>query len=207
MSEKYLDFSFEKTNSAYMLFYEWRSNNGKKERDQCGTPTSSTSSSINNDLRDDQKPGCSKDVTFEMNCEDGEKVCEPIAVAALSSNVSSPDEENSKSLLKNKLETENSSNLNSISDKLIDNNECDIDDKLNTSASSTASNSEHLNNDEKNKIVNCNKSVNNSSLMAKSPPNKKQRKSLLNKELEDWIWQDNRHYLEDRNIFEHTYFK
>jgi hypothetical protein len=33
------------------------------------------------------------------------------------------------------------------------------------------------------------------------------RKSLLSKELEDWIWQDNRHYLEDRNIFEHTYFK
>lgn len=33
------------------------------------------------------------------------------------------------------------------------------------------------------------------------------RKSLLNKDLEDWIWQDNRHYLEDRNIFEHTYFK
>lgn len=33
------------------------------------------------------------------------------------------------------------------------------------------------------------------------------RRSLLSKELEDWIWQDNRHYLEDRNIFEHTYFK
>lgn len=36
---------------------------------------------------------------------------------------------------------------------------------------------------------------------------KAKRKSLLNKDLEDWIWQDNRHYLEDRNIFEHTYFK
>jgi hypothetical protein len=36
---------------------------------------------------------------------------------------------------------------------------------------------------------------------------KSKRKSLLSKELEDWIWQDNRHYLEDRNIFEHTYFK
>lgn len=29
----------------------------------------------------------------------------------------------------------------------------------------------------------------------------------LNKELEDWIWQDNRHFLQDRNVFEHTYFK
>lgn len=29
----------------------------------------------------------------------------------------------------------------------------------------------------------------------------------LNKDLEDWIWQDNRQFLQDRNIFEHTYFK
>lgn len=33
------------------------------------------------------------------------------------------------------------------------------------------------------------------------------RTSLLSKELEEWIWQDNRHFLQDRNIFEHTYFK
>lgn len=36
---------------------------------------------------------------------------------------------------------------------------------------------------------------------------KLKKRSLLSKDLEDWIWQDNRHYLEDRNIFEHTYFK
>lgn len=35
----------------------------------------------------------------------------------------------------------------------------------------------------------------------------KRKVSLLSKDLEEWIWQDNRHYLEDRNIFEHTYFK
>jgi ubiquitin carboxyl-terminal hydrolase 34 len=29
----------------------------------------------------------------------------------------------------------------------------------------------------------------------------------LSKELEDWIWQDNMHFLKDKNIFEHTYFK
>lgn len=29
----------------------------------------------------------------------------------------------------------------------------------------------------------------------------------LNKELEDWIWQDNMHFLRDKNIFEHNYFK
>lgn len=34
-----------------------------------------------------------------------------------------------------------------------------------------------------------------------------QFRPLLSKELEDWIWQDNRQFLQDRNIFEHTYFK
>ena len=45
-------------------------------------------------------------------------------------------------------------------------------------------------------------------LVLKEKANEKlKRKTLLSKDLEDWIWQDNRHYLEDRNIFEHTYFK
>ncbi|XP_058454824.1 ubiquitin carboxyl-terminal hydrolase puf [Malaya genurostris] len=37
------------------------------------------------------------------------------------------------------------------------------------------------------------------------PPPKRKRK-VLSQELEEWIWQDNRHFLQDRNIFEHTYF-
>uniref|UniRef100_A0A182MX29 ubiquitinyl hydrolase 1 n=1 Tax=Anopheles culicifacies TaxID=139723 RepID=A0A182MX29_9DIPT len=46
VAEKYLDFSFEKTNSAYMLFYEWRSNKGKNvQRDQVDQQQASTSSS------------------------------------------------------------------------------------------------------------------------------------------------------------------
>lgn len=32
-----------------------------------------------------------------------------------------------------------------------------------------------------------------------------QRPITLSKELEDWIWQDNMHFLRDKNIFEHTY--
>jgi ubiquitin carboxyl-terminal hydrolase 34 len=39
-------------------------------------------------------------------------------------------------------------------------------------------------------------------LLVKTP-----HRSLLSKELEDWIWQDNRHFLQDKNVFEHTYFK
>lgn len=31
--------------------------------------------------------------------------------------------------------------------------------------------------------------------------------SMLSKDLEDWIWKDNRNFLRDKNIFEHTYFK
>uniref|UniRef100_A0A182R156 ubiquitinyl hydrolase 1 n=1 Tax=Anopheles farauti TaxID=69004 RepID=A0A182R156_9DIPT len=40
-----------------------------------------------------------------------------------------------------------------------------------------------------------------------SHSNKRLRHRPLSKELEEWIWQDNRHFLQDRNIFEHTYFK
>ena len=29
----------------------------------------------------------------------------------------------------------------------------------------------------------------------------------LSKELEDWIWEDNMQFLQDKNIFEHTYFQ
>ncbi|XP_052863668.1 ubiquitin carboxyl-terminal hydrolase puf [Anopheles cruzii] len=39
-----------------------------------------------------------------------------------------------------------------------------------------------------------------------SSTNKRLRRRPLSKELEEWIWQDNRHFLQDRNIFEHTYF-
>lgn len=38
-------------------------------------------------------------------------------------------------------------------------------------------------------------------------PSKERRITLLSKDLEEWIWQDNKQFLQDRNIFEHTYFK
>ena len=47
MTEKYLDFSFEKTNSAYMLFYEWRSNKGTNgQRDRDAEEASSSTSNV-----------------------------------------------------------------------------------------------------------------------------------------------------------------
>lgn len=43
--------------------------------------------------------------------------------------------------------------------------------------------------------------------LSSSSSKKSSPKTLLNKELEEWIWEDNRYFLQDRNIFEHTYFK
>lgn len=107
MTEKYLDFSFEKTNSAYMLFYERRDVEKKKKREVISTPSCS-----------------SQDANRSLSSEDNS-----------------------------------------------------------------------MENDSENKIINDQQKV-----VVK-------KRSLLSKDLEDWIWQDNRHYLEDRNIFEHTYFK
>lgn len=117
MTEKYLDFSFEKTNSAYMLFYERRS----KEK----TPKKSVSSNA--------------------------------------MEVSKPEEAQA-----------------STSAQSDENKDC--------------------NNEKTANQIDCDAEVKEKKIVRK-------KVSLLSKDLEEWIWQDNRHYLEDRNIFEHTYFK
>jgi ubiquitin carboxyl-terminal hydrolase 34 len=107
VTEKYLDFSFEKTNSAYMLFYERRTIEKQKKVELLSTPSCS-----------------SQDANRNLPSED------------------------------NSMENDTENKISTINEL---------------------------------KVV--------------------KRRSLLSKDLEDWIWQDNRHYLEDRNIFEHTYFK
>lgn len=47
----------------------------------------------------------------------------------------------------------------------------------------------------------------NSSVGNRSPSPTPSATFELSKELEDWIWQDNMHFIQDKNIFEHTYFK
>lgn len=150
MTEKYLDFSFEKTNSAYMLFYEWRSGKGE-QRNQSESPTT-------------MSPGSSVSQLQETGKSDE---------ASTSDHVMTADD---------KIET-NSTLL--LSEMVAD---CDIETKL----PSTSSQAKKADEDD---------APSSSSLV------RSKRKSLLNKDLEEWIWQDNRHYLEDRNIFEHTYFK
>lgn len=147
MTEKYLDFSFEKTNSAYMLFYEWRSGKGGNEqRNQSESPTT-------------MSPGSSVSQLQETGKSDE-------AQASTSDQMMTDDAP--------KVET-----VESIAD-------CDIESKASTSYQARKSDDDDP---------------------PKSSSTKAKRKSLLNKDLEEWIWQDNRHYLEDRNIFEHTYFK
>ncbi|KAL6440116.1 hypothetical protein ACFW04_003021 [Cataglyphis niger] len=99
VTDKFMDFSFEKTNSAYMLFYEWCADPGEQTKEEEAT-------------------------------------------------VSSP-----------------------IADNNADNN---------TGRSSSS--------------------------LVRNNMNKQLPPLELNKELEDWIWQDNMHFLQDKNIFEHTYF-
>lgn len=75
-------------------------------------------------------------------------------------------------------------------------NKCDIDNKSNNNGNE---------NDECR--VDTSKALSElqmSSVAGKKSPS---AKTLLNKELEEWIWEDNRYFLQDRNIFEHTYFK
>lgn len=130
VTEKYLDFSFEKTNSAYMLFYERRVPDHIRNRLQKASK-----------LQEDKIP------------------------------VPSTSKEGS---LGESIEIDNIEPDSS--------NKCDIESKNSFKSPSSPTPSQS------------------------SPPTPA-RKSLLSKSLEEWIWQDNRNFLQDRNIFEHTYFK
>lgn len=127
VTEKYLDFSFEKTNSAYMLFYERRVPDHIKNR-------------LQKTSKSQEVPSTSKDSSLGDSIEI------------------------------DNIEPDSSSN------------KCDIESK-NSFKSPT------------------------SPTPSQGSPLTPVRKSLLSKSLEDWIWQDNRNFLQDRNIFEHTYFK
>lgn len=156
MTEKYLDFSFEKTNSAYMLFYEWRSGKGGNEqRNQSESPTSLSPGSSISQL---QETGIVKSDEAHASTSSLKVIAEDVK----------------------QLET-----VTPLRETAVN---CDLD----IMAASTSSRFLSRKSDDEIK-----------SLVSK----KSKRKSLLNKDLEEWIWQDNRHYLEDRNIFEHTYFK
>lgn len=189
MTEKYLDFSFEKTNSAYMLFYERRLPEHLREKHAhlLASPTIAAAATklVNN----------SKQIN---NLE----------------NISKHDDKVDDKLEK-KVELETKTEIeDSDAKKVEDKEECD----------SKTNEKENINNDKKMECDNNSerkeeqeKDMESPSTSSGSSPSSSSTKSKqqvdnpwrpqLSKELEDWIWQDNRQFLQDRNIFEHTYFK
>lgn len=206
VTEKYLDFSFEKTNSAYMLFYE-RCTSQKDTKNQQGQSCS-----------DANEQACCSTATIDSysNFLSAANIATTTTTATKSLQ-SQPNDANDFTgvntvLNNNELLTTSasivdhsrsidgpSSQTESNNDLAIVHNKCDIDNKSDINC-----------NGNNNALVVVTSTDCNSKL---SPTTQILTKSnsintnLLNKELEDWIWLDNQEFLQDRNIFEHTYFK
>lgn len=185
VTEKYLDFSFEKTNSAYMLFYERCPTNARSKDDQ-------RSQTCSDATVDEQQACCSSDINAQPADATINTVGVPTqppttATSSLPPKIESP-------------ETESPADLAIVHNKCDIDNKCDINcNGSNSPATATASTPTTTtiattSSTELNKVAS-------PSLGGITTRN------LLSKELEEWIWEDNRYFLQDRNIFEHTYFK
>lgn len=151
VTEKYLDFSFEKTNSAYMLFYE-----------RC--PRHEGSRSQHNK---DEIPSSSNLLTN-------------ITEAQPHIQQQTPQQQ-----------TDNTCETETVGETAVKNKNCDIENK---SVTNTDSSPKTISSDRHKTAQKCGN-------VSSFPRN------IMSKELEEWIWEDNRYFLQDRNIFEHTYFK
>lgn len=208
VTEKYLDFSFEKTNSAYMLFYERVSSH------QSNNETQSDQSSSDENIKTEdsyEQAGCSttsvaataavaattsttsvkKIVDFNRMDESFENDPVPCRSDENQDEITSTPTPTLTPPATTNTSTEKPTHT--MNDELtIEHNKCDID----------------TNSDGK---QNADKTVDGSSvqsaLASTSSTKKTPTRHLLSKELEEWIWEDNRYFLQDRNIFEHTYFK
>lgn len=195
VTEKYLDFSFEKTNSAYMLFYERCVEN--KEDDQQNNQSVESKSYLDDY---EQMPSCSsappENSVPIMNSNSPIKQQPSVVVQETSPDLD--ENKNSTALaasevvpskhLSQNSEQQETETVNS--DLAIGQNKCDIDNKID--AKSNASDIIAANDDKTKKVT---------TFRSTTPEN------VLSRELEEWIWEDNRFFLQDRNIFEHTYFK
>lgn len=186
MTEKYLDFSFEKTNSAYMLFYERRlpEHLQRRHSELLATPTPSPTNEDKPDTEESVKvEGVSNMTVDEINTvEEPEKNAMPLVSEEIEQKEKKQNEEEG-------IENEEES-------------------------------AQRLEKNEEQKTANCDNLKSNNNKKPQTSTSKagiiadengasklQQIRPLLSKELEDWIWQDNRQFLQDRNIFEHTYFK
>lgn len=191
VTEKYLDFSFEKTNSAYMLFYERRSSSKATDKNNA-----SESSSTEDYAKDAQQPSTS---CTESTCD--AQSLHPCCLSRSNRTNEPPPAASSPTKDDTTIETDPEIELlkSNLDTQTKTRNSCDIvikertaaDDMDQTLADAVAVNSQK-------EAINA---------AAAFKPSTQFAFARLNKELEDWIWQDNRHFLQDRNIFEHTYFK
>lgn len=195
MTEKYLDFSFEKTNSAYMLFYERRTpvsstekivSDASSEDNTDAQPSTSCTESAGDELS--RQSGCASQLSERETklppSEDLGVIAQATTPEATATNETDPESELTKSNLETETKTRNSCDI-------VSKDRTSLDDVARTIADATTVNSQKV-------AINAASAFNSPQPVAIS---------RLSKELEDWIWQDNRHFLQDRNIFEHTYFK
>ncbi|XP_032305462.1 ubiquitin carboxyl-terminal hydrolase puf isoform X2 [Drosophila ananassae] len=211
VTEKYLDFSFEKTNSAYMLFYERRlpEHLQRRHSELLVTPTPSPTIEEKSEPEEATKMETSTESKADVDVEgDGdEKVVEkqPVKDERQQTDVGEKEVAESKPVEMEVERKEDPAPSTQGPDK------CEAGNRL----------VESTNEKEKKEVepqtANCDnhKPRTNSQNRARNDSQPSTSKAaqklllfrpLLNKELEDWIWQDNRQFLQDRNIFEHTYF-
>lgn len=192
-TEKYLDFSFEKTNSAYMLFYERVE---PQQKTKCGKNPSARETSTTESMEVGKE---------ESELRQGREEKEE---------VTNNRDDNTM--------TEVVMNEETVGDKSTTEKpeqECDIDDKVVKVVVVDDDQQEELmesNNELEAKDVtgkeDNDEEADGPEVVEKKPKleDKEMERSLSSgicKELEDWIWQDNKNFLQDVNIFEHTYFK
>lgn len=209
VTEKYLDFSFEKTNSAYMLFYE-----------RCDKPFQS-----DHDIQIDQN--CSDDTqtnddSFEQQASCSTTTPIPTSTAAAAAKVNdflkinekfdssiaiSTTSEYSVKKLNDNIETPQHNTEPNKDELAIEHNKCDIDTKSDTNCNEIKENPLSVMHTSDSTTTPATIKVSRTHMSSMNLNKKINPRNLLNKELEEWIWEDNRYFLQDRNIFEHTYFK
>ncbi|XP_037949040.1 ubiquitin carboxyl-terminal hydrolase puf isoform X2 [Teleopsis dalmanni] len=181
VTEKYLDFSFEKTNSAYMLFYERRLPKHLKDRQaELLTPPFLRLPPFLD----------SKETTVEIKTNEIENVEE----MTVNVNKSSESKLNETDINSKNSSSNNNNDSSSKPSSTVDLNSSQK--QVKTVAECAQQNSEPQ------------ASTSAAAVAAAAIKLEKTIRNLpvLNKELEDWIWEDNKQFLQDRNIFEHTYF-
>ncbi|XP_037912392.1 ubiquitin carboxyl-terminal hydrolase puf isoform X3 [Hermetia illucens] len=227
VTEKYLDFSFEKTNSAYMLFYERRVQRNDTNENAVAGGSKPAYQSICNKVESSPAQEVGK-----LQLEDSSVAAVSTAESKASTSASAnhavvvqklQQQINSSTTIQN--ETDSSSSSSPVNSNLVGFNNankiCDIDVKSNNAMKTTsASPSSSSSCSSASNVISHTSQQQPSPSVATSPPSSKapgtgstssgssiaEYKTLLSKELEEWIWQDNQHFLQDKNIFEHTYF-